>query len=75
MAGENVADQVRQMRVFISYSRKDGAFSERLRDALLACAFESYLDKHDIAPREPVAPAVGLGVPVVWINRLDARAA
>jgi hypothetical protein len=40
-------------RVFISYSRKDGAFAERLHGAIIATGFESYLDKDDILPGEP----------------------
>ena len=47
-------------RVFISYSRKDSVFSNRLVDALNARAFEAYLDKKDILPGEP------------WEERLDA---
>jgi WD40 repeat protein len=40
-------------RVFISYSRKDGAFADRLRTALIDHGFEAYLDKQDILPGEP----------------------
>lgn len=43
----------RKTRVFISYSRKDGEFAERLRDDLNARGYEAYLDKHDIRPGEP----------------------
>ena len=50
----------RKTRVFISYSRKDSAFSNRLVDALNARGFEAYLDKKDILPGEP------------WKERLDA---
>jgi WD40 repeat protein len=49
----------RKTRVFISYSRKDSAFSNRLVDALNARGFEAYLDKKDILPGEP------------WKERLD----
>jgi TIR domain len=37
---------------FISYSRKDSAFAERLRSALVVSGFEVYLDTKDIAPGE-----------------------
>jgi WD40 repeat protein len=40
-------------KVFISYSRVDGAFAEKLRAALAARGFEAYLDKADILPGEP----------------------
>jgi WD40 repeat protein len=40
-------------KVFISYSRKDGAFAEKLRSMLLARGFEAFLDKEDILPGEP----------------------
>jgi len=43
----------RKTRVFLSYSRKDSAFSNRLVDALNARGFEAYLDKKDILPGEP----------------------
>jgi hypothetical protein len=43
----------RKTRVFISYSRKDSIFSNRLVDALNARGFEAYLDKKDILPGEP----------------------
>jgi formylglycine-generating enzyme required for sulfatase activity len=50
----------RKTRVFISYSRKDSIFSNRLVDALNARGFEAYLDKKDILPGEP------------WKERLEA---
>ena len=40
-------------KVFISYSRADYAFAEKLRSALIARCFEAYLDKRDILPGEP----------------------
>jgi TIR domain len=39
-------------KVFISYSRVDGAFAEKLRSGLIARGFEAYLDKEDILPGE-----------------------
>lgn len=42
----------RETRVFISYSRRDDAFADRLRDRLGQAGFEAYLDKHDIAAGE-----------------------
>jgi WD40 repeat protein len=42
----------RKTRVFISYSRKDSAFANRLVDALNTRGFEAYLDKNDILPGE-----------------------
>jgi WD40 repeat protein len=53
MAAISTTELERGTRVFISYSRKDGAFADRLRDALIARRFEAYLDRHDIAPGEP----------------------
>jgi hypothetical protein len=41
------------LKVFISYSRKDGDFAEDLVAALEACGFTPYLDRHDVAPGEP----------------------
>jgi GH24 family phage-related lysozyme (muramidase) len=41
-----------KLKVFLSYSRRDGAFVEDLLAALEACGFEAYLDRHDIAPGE-----------------------
>jgi hypothetical protein len=38
--------------VFISYSRRDSAFAERLREKLEASGHDAYVDKHDIAPGE-----------------------
>lgn len=40
------------MRVFISYSRKDGDVAQALRTALNEAGFDAYLDLHDIAPGE-----------------------
>jgi WD40 repeat protein len=40
-------------RVFISYSRKESSFAEKLRDELRTEGFDAYLDKHDIMPGEP----------------------
>jgi WD40 repeat protein len=39
-------------KVFISYSRVDGTFAEKLRAALMQLGFEAYLDKQDILPGE-----------------------
>jgi TIR domain len=50
----------RKTRVFISYSRKDSIFSNRLVDALNARGFEAHLDKKDVLPGEP------------WKERLEA---
>ncbi len=46
-------------RVFISYSRKDLAAAERVRDALIERGFDAYLDIHDIAPGEPWRERLG----------------
>ncbi len=40
-------------KIFISYSRIDLSFAERLRNELIAKGFDAYLDKHDILPGEP----------------------
>jgi hypothetical protein len=49
----------RKTRVFISYSRKDSAFSHRLVEGLNARGFEAYLDKRDIMPGEPWEERLG----------------
>lgn len=41
-----------QLRVFISYSRKDGEFALRLHGLLKDAGFDAYLDVHDIAAGE-----------------------
>ena len=40
-------------KVFVSYSRKDLDFAERLVAAMNSRGFEAYLDRKDIAPGEP----------------------
>ncbi len=45
--------ELRQTRVFISYSRSESMFAESLRNALQAQDFEAFLDKHDVAAGEP----------------------
>lgn len=45
--------------VFISYSRRDLASAERVRDKLMAAGFGAYLDKHDILPGEPWRERLG----------------
>ena len=40
------------LKVFISYSRKDTSFAQRLHEQLNAEGFEAYIDAHDIAPGE-----------------------
>jgi WD40 repeat protein len=49
----------RKTRVFISYSRKDSAFANRLVDALSVRGFEAYLDRKDILPGEPWQERLG----------------
>jgi WD40 repeat protein len=49
----------RKTRVFISYSRKDSAFADRLVEALNARDFDAYLDKKDILPGEPWKERLG----------------
>ncbi|OYW60756.1 MAG: hypothetical protein B7Z40_19575 [Bosea sp. 12-68-7] len=46
-------------RVFISYSRKDVAFAQKLTAALTERGFEAYLDSKDIAPGEPWQERLG----------------
>ena len=48
-----------KLKVFVSYSRKDGAFADELVSGLGLCGFEAYLDKHDIAPGEPWEDRLG----------------
>lgn len=43
-------------RVFISYSRKDGAFAGKLCAALIAAGYYAYLDTKDILPGEHWRP-------------------
>ena len=47
-----MSEAERRTRVFISYSRNDSRFAERLRAALAERGLEAFLDKHDIAPGE-----------------------
>ncbi len=51
-ASRGVAMADAKTKVFLSYSRKDSEFAEDLNQALDACGFEAYLDKHDIAAGE-----------------------
>ncbi len=46
-------------KVFLSYSRKDGAFAQELLAALELLGFDAYLDKEDIAPGEPWEERLG----------------
>jgi len=48
-----------RFKVFISYSRKDGAFAQELLTALDLLGFHPYLDKADIAPGEPWEDRLG----------------
>jgi TIR domain len=52
MAESRAADD-KDLKVFVSYSRKDLAAAEGLRDRLTAHGFGAYLDQHDILPGEP----------------------
>jgi WD40 repeat protein len=45
--------------VFLSYSRRNLAAAEQLRDELIAASFDAYLDKHDILPGEPWQDRLG----------------
>jgi hypothetical protein len=47
------AESQERPKVFISYSRKDLAPVEALRDVLIAEGVDAYLDLHDILPGEP----------------------
>ena len=49
----------RRTRVFISYSRRDLDFAERLVAALDARGFQAYVDKKDILPGEPWKERLG----------------
>ena len=54
-------------KVFISYSRKDLADVQALRDTLIIRGVEAYLDLHDIAPGEPWRERLGkLTSPRMW---------
>ena len=48
-----------KLKVFLSYSRRDGAFAEELLAALELLGFDAYLDKEDIAPGEPWEERLG----------------
>ena len=65
-------------RVFISYSRKDSAAAEALRDALRDDGFEAYLDKHDIQPgeawRDRLSGLIAAAEKVVFLISPDAAA-
>jgi uncharacterized protein len=41
-----------KLRVFISYSRDDLKFADQLDDALVACGFECFIDRHGISGGE-----------------------
>ncbi|HWN41240.1 MAG TPA: TIR domain-containing protein [Thermoanaerobaculia bacterium] len=47
------------LKVFLSYSRKDSDFAERLLGRLTQAGFETYLDKHEILPGEPWQDRIG----------------
>src|SRR5262245_1501265 len=51
-ASENLATQTGVGKVFVSYSRTDSAFAEKVVSGLGLCGFRAYLDKYDIAPAE-----------------------
>ncbi|MDR3408801.1 MAG: toll/interleukin-1 receptor domain-containing protein [Methylovirgula sp.] len=65
-------------RIFISYSRKDLAFAERLAAALVEKTFEPFIDKTDIAPGEPwqerLAGLIASGDSVVFVVSPDSAA-
>lgn len=48
-----------KLKVFLSYSRKDGAFAQELLAALELLGFDAYMDKEDIAPGEPWEERLG----------------
>jgi tetratricopeptide (TPR) repeat protein len=72
------APPARVARIFISYSRKDIAFAERLAAALADKAFEPFIDKTDIAPGEPwqerLAGLIASGDSVVFVVSPDSAA-
>ncbi|MGD1984183.1 MAG: toll/interleukin-1 receptor domain-containing protein [Chromatiaceae bacterium] len=49
----SIQDVRTQTRVFISYSRRDLAVAQDLRDRLIDSDFDAYLDIHDIVKGEP----------------------
>ena len=51
MAKVGIAEKT-QLKVFISYSRKDEDFAQELLAGLELVGFQPYLDKHDIAAGE-----------------------
>ena len=67
-----------KLRVFISYSRKDLAFVERVAAAFQVRGFEPYLDKTDIAPGEPwqdrLAALIGAADSIVFVVSPDSTA-
>ncbi len=58
IAGVEVASRA-SGRVFISYSRRDIAFTQRLAERLKSAGYEAYLDLTDIAPGEPWQERLG----------------
>jgi WD40 repeat protein len=50
---ERSRDESRKPRVFISYSRTDSGFANRILGRLTEHGIDAYLDKHDILPGEP----------------------
>src|ERR1700728_765115 len=67
-----------KLRVFISYSRRDLAFVERVAAAFQARGFEPYLDKTDIAPGEPwqdrLAALIGAADSIIFVVSPDSTA-
>jgi CheY-like chemotaxis protein len=53
MIAKSNANNRKLANVFISYARVDVEFAIKLRDALIACRFEAFLDMHSILPGEP----------------------
>ena len=58
-ATTGVKNEPESGRVFVSYSRRDTGFADRLRSALQRRAFDSLLDTEDIAPGEEWQPRLG----------------
>jgi hypothetical protein len=55
----SIAKPAERLKVFLSYSRKDGDFARELLTGLELLGFEAYLDKDDIAPGEPWEDRLG----------------
>ena len=66
--GETCPSSLIKTRVFLSYSRKDGAFTHRLAGALAARGYEPDFDQ---SSRDPSNVSTGISAEDEWWQRLQ----